>query len=187
MKSKNVPLLIFALAGVFASSCQRPPATAENVGPISNPVWDWATTGAYGTADPEFDGAAFRVDTERMATHSWWNQPSMVEALDLQSEQRSDMDEVMAAYLSRWAPMGAKRTKGRERITEAIKARDFDSARRIADEFLVLQAERIAVSGKGHLDLVRLEMELLDKLRSIYTLAKRIAKDFVPDEVASKV
>ncbi len=57
---------------------------------------------------------------------------------------------------------------------------------RIAQEFLVLQASRIAVKEGGHLNLVRLEMELLDKLRSIYTLAKRIAKDFVPDEVASK-
>jgi phosphate:Na+ symporter len=58
--------------------------------------------------------------------------------------------------------------------------------RRIADEFLVRQAERIAVKDSGHLDLLRLEMEFLDKLRGIYTLAKRIAKDFVPDEVASK-
>jgi len=58
--------------------------------------------------------------------------------------------------------------------------------RRIADEFLLRQSERIGIQDSGHLGLVRLEMELLDKLRSIYTLAKRIAKDFVPDEVASK-
>jgi phosphate:Na+ symporter len=61
-----------------------------------------------------------------------------------------------------------------------------DEVRRIADEFLMRQSERIGVQDSGHLDLVRLEMELLDKLRGIYTLAKRIAKDFVPDEVASK-
>ncbi|RKZ47286.1 MAG: Na/Pi cotransporter family protein [Gammaproteobacteria bacterium] len=57
---------------------------------------------------------------------------------------------------------------------------------RIADEFLLLQSERIGIQDSGHLDLVRLEMEFLEKLRGIYTLAKRIAKDFVPDEVASK-
>jgi len=62
-----------------------------------------------------------------------------------------------------------------------------DEIRRIAEEFLMRQSERIAIQDSGHLNLVRLEMELLDKLRSIYTLAKRIAKDFVPDEVASKV
>ena len=57
---------------------------------------------------------------------------------------------------------------------------------RIAQEFLVLQASRIGIKEGGHLNLVRLEMELLDKLRGIYTLTKRIAKDFVPEEVASK-
>ena len=48
------------------------------------------------------------------------------------------------------------------------------------------QSERIGVEDSGHLDLVRLEMEFLDKLRGIYILAKRITKDFVPGEVASK-
>jgi phosphate:Na+ symporter len=61
-----------------------------------------------------------------------------------------------------------------------------DEVRRIADEFLLRQSERIGIQDSGHLGLVRLELELLDKLRGIYTLAKRIAKDFVPDEVASK-
>jgi phosphate:Na+ symporter len=61
-----------------------------------------------------------------------------------------------------------------------------DEIRRIADEFLMRQAKRIGVREGGHLKLVQLEMELLDKLRSIYTLAKRIAKDFVPEEVANK-
>jgi hypothetical protein len=36
-----------------------------------------------------------------------------------------------------------------------------------------------------HLKLVQLEMELLEHLRRIYTLAKRVARDFVPKEVAS--
>jgi len=61
-----------------------------------------------------------------------------------------------------------------------------DEIRQISEEFLRRQSERIGIQESGHLDLVRLEMELLDKLRSIYTLAKRVAKDFVPDEVASK-
>jgi len=61
-----------------------------------------------------------------------------------------------------------------------------DEIRRIADEFLLRQSERIGIQDSGHLDLVRFEMEFLDKLRGIYTLAKRIARDFVPDEVASK-
>jgi phosphate:Na+ symporter len=57
---------------------------------------------------------------------------------------------------------------------------------RIVDEFLSRQSERLGMQAESRLELVRLEMELLDKFRQIYTLAKRVAKDFVPDEVAEK-
>jgi phosphate:Na+ symporter len=59
--------------------------------------------------------------------------------------------------------------------------------RRISDEFLSQQSEAMATKEAGNLELIRLQMELLDKLRQIYTLAKRVAKDFVPVEIASKV
>lgn len=57
--------------------------------------------------------------------------------------------------------------------------------RRMSDEFLSLQSRRITSERGTEVELVRLEMELLDKLRRIYTLAKRVAKTFVPDEVAA--
>jgi len=60
-----------------------------------------------------------------------------------------------------------------------------DDIRKLAEQALRLQSERIAVREPGHLLLVQLEMELLENLRRIYTLAKRVAKDFVPEEVAS--
>ena len=44
----------------------------------------------------------------------------------------------------------------------------------------------MATKEAGNLELIRLQMELLDKLRQIYTLAKRVAKDFVPAEIAGK-
>jgi len=59
-----------------------------------------------------------------------------------------------------------------------------DEIRRLADEALKLQSERIAVSEPQHLKLIQLEMELLENLRRIYTLAKRVARDFVPEKVA---
>jgi phosphate:Na+ symporter len=59
-----------------------------------------------------------------------------------------------------------------------------DEIRRLADEALRRQSERIAVPEPQHLKQVQLEMELLENLRRIYTLAKRVAKDFVPDEIA---
>ena len=61
-----------------------------------------------------------------------------------------------------------------------------DEVRRLAEEFLAHQTQRIGISDGGRLAQLRLELELLDKLRRIYTLAKRVAKDFVPEEVANK-
>jgi phosphate:Na+ symporter len=60
-----------------------------------------------------------------------------------------------------------------------------DEIRRLAEEALRHQSERIAVPEPQHLKLVQLEMELLEHLRCIYTLAKRVARDFVPKQVAS--
>jgi phosphate:Na+ symporter len=60
-----------------------------------------------------------------------------------------------------------------------------DEIRRLSDAALQRQSERIAVKAPQHLALIQLEMEILEHLRRIYTLAKRVAKDFVPKEVAS--
>jgi phosphate:Na+ symporter len=60
-----------------------------------------------------------------------------------------------------------------------------EDIRRLAEQALRHQSERIAVSEPQHLKLVQLEMELLEHLRRIYTIAKRVARDFVPKEVAS--
>ena len=62
-----------------------------------------------------------------------------------------------------------------------------DEIRRIADDFLTRQSESMGTQEIANLDLVRLQMELLSSLRQIYTLAKRVAKDFVPQEVAAKL
>jgi phosphate:Na+ symporter len=61
-----------------------------------------------------------------------------------------------------------------------------DDIRRLADEALTLQSARIGAPEARNIELVRLELEVLDSLRRIYTLAKRIARDFVPEEVAAK-
>jgi len=60
-----------------------------------------------------------------------------------------------------------------------------DDIRRLAEEALRRQAERIGIKEPQHLALVQLEMEVLEHLRRIYTLAKRVAREFVPEEVAS--
>jgi phosphate:Na+ symporter len=60
-----------------------------------------------------------------------------------------------------------------------------DEIRRLAEAALQRQSERIGVKEPRHLELVQMEMEILEHQRRIYTRAKRIAKDFVPQEVAS--
>ncbi len=134
MNRTKLASLTCALVAILTFGCGQSQVEVDTTESEIPPVWEWATIGAYGTPDPEIDTAIFRVDTQRMATHAWWNQQSMVEALDLDAEQRAEMDKVMAAYLTRWAAMGAKRTKGQDRMVEAVKANDFGSARRIADD-----------------------------------------------------
>jgi phosphate:Na+ symporter len=60
-----------------------------------------------------------------------------------------------------------------------------DEIRRLSEAALARQSERIGIRDPRHLELIQVEMEVLEHLRRIYTLAKRIAKDFVPAEVAS--
>ncbi len=59
-----------------------------------------------------------------------------------------------------------------------------DEIRHLSDLALQRQSERIAIREPRHLELVQLEMGMLEHLRRIYTLAKRIARDFVPAEIA---
>ncbi|MEN8214465.1 MAG: Na/Pi cotransporter family protein [Pseudomonadota bacterium] len=75
----------------------------------------------------------------------------------------------------------AVRERDEKAAEEVIAAKD--DVRDLADEFLSRQSERIGKQQGTRLSLVRMEMELLDRLRGIYTLTKRIAKDFVPQEV----
>jgi Na+/phosphate symporter len=75
----------------------------------------------------------------------------------------------------------AVREEDQQAAERVIAAKD--DVRDIAERFLQRQSERIGRQQGARLGLVRLEMELLDKLRGVYTLTKRIAKDFVPLEV----
>jgi phosphate:Na+ symporter len=81
-------------------------------------------------------------------------------------------------------------------LVEAIKNNDETAAaeviavkeqvRHAVDDILKNQASRIGIQTSKHLLLVRLELELVDHLRRIYTLTKRIAREFIPAELAFK-
>ena len=87
-------------------------------------------------------------------------------------------------------------TEAFDKLVGAIKNNDESAAaevisskeqiQHIVDDILKNQASRISVQTSKHLLLVRLELEMVDQLRRIYTLTKRIAKEFIPDELAIK-
>jgi phosphate:Na+ symporter len=83
-----------------------------------------------------------------------------------------------------------------DKLVEAIKNNDESAAaevilvrehvRHSVDQILKNQASRIGIQTSKQLLLVRLELEMVDQIRRIYTLTKRIARDFIPEELAVK-
>ncbi|MEN8176332.1 MAG: PhoU domain-containing protein, partial [Pseudomonadota bacterium] len=59
--------------------------------------------------------------------------------------------------------------------------------RRLTDDLLARKAERLGRSEPEFLAAARIEMSFVDKLRHLYTLSKRIAKEVLPETVAAKV
>ena len=100
------------------------------------------------------------------------SEATMLLLTNLADAVRKSIDDVIVAV----------REEDQQAAERVIAAKD--DVRDIAERFLQRQSERIGRQQGARLGLVRLEMELLDKLRGVYTLTKRIAKDFVPLEVA---
>jgi phosphate:Na+ symporter len=83
-----------------------------------------------------------------------------------------------------------------DKLVVAIKNNDQAAAAEIlalhehirhsVDAILKNQASRIGIQTNRQLLSIRLELELIDQLRRIYTLTKRIAKEFIPAELAHK-
>jgi phosphate:Na+ symporter len=80
--------------------------------------------------------------------------------------------------------VGAIKNNDESAAAEVISSKE--QIQHIVDDILKNQASRISLQTSKHLLLVRLELELVDQLRRIYTLTKRIAKEFIPDELAVK-
>jgi phosphate:Na+ symporter len=58
------------------------------------------------------------------------------------------------------------------------------SIREQSDRLLARKAERLTTDNQEYLTLVRMQMALVDHMRRIYTLAKRITKDVLPPALA---
>ncbi len=74
---------------------------------------------------------------------------------------------------------------GDQRAAEDVVNMKGDVARAV-DSFLARKSERIGTEDENYLASARAEMSLVDKLRRIYTMAKRIAKVVLPEPLAQR-
>jgi Na+/phosphate symporter len=58
--------------------------------------------------------------------------------------------------------------------------------RRVVDEIYQRQSQHLGEVGVEDIATVRLEMELSERLQRLYTVARRLAKQVLPTEVALK-
>lgn len=73
-----------------------------------------------------------------------------------------------------------------QNIAQEVVALKQEVDRRIADA-LAHQARKLSEQGRSRITIFRLEMELLEALKRIHTLSKRIARSVLPEEIAAKV
>ncbi len=83
-----------------------------------------------------------------------------------------------------------------EQTVQAVKANDQNAAesvmllkddvRALSENILARKAERLTVDDDNYVELVRLQMSFVDQMRRIYTLTKRVSRDFLPPALASR-
>ena len=76
-------------------------------------------------------------------------------------------------------------TRADERLAQDVIAMKA-SQRQLVDQIYQHQAQQLEQAGADEIAGVRMEMEILERLRRLYSLARRIAKEVLPPEVALK-
>jgi len=72
-----------------------------------------------------------------------------------------------------------------QQVAESVLLLD-QTIRQQSEGLLSRKATRLSAVDPDYLELVRLEMGLIDQLRRIYSLAKRIARVTLPPAIAQK-
>jgi len=72
-----------------------------------------------------------------------------------------------------------------QKAAEAVRLMKGD-INRVVEEFLARKSERLGKPEEDYLATARTEMSLVDKLRRIFTHAKRIAKVVLPEPLAAR-
>jgi len=143
---KILKLLIIPVLFLGFGACQHPGKTEEHPAGVPEKT---ERADSPNQNEPKREPGETRINIDRMTEFIWWNQQSMIEALDLKPEQRKRMDEHLKDYLSRWSEMATKNQKAQRIAREAFKTRDFDAALKAADDL----AEASAYLNGGALRL----------------------------------
>lgn len=85
------------------------------------------------------------VDPQAMADLSWWHRNELVADLKLDPDQQKRMDAHLEELLLGWQPNLLKRRGAQKRFAMALKAGEFEKARKVAED--LGQAEAYFSSG----------------------------------------
>ncbi len=125
-------LILICLFSLYAAACTSP--GAKETQPAASPA---------PTKIPVSEKTS--VDPEAMAGLSWWHREDMVTELKLDEEQQKKMDAHLEELLLHWGTNVRKRKGSQIRFVKAIRASDFEEARKIAEDYG--QAEAFFSSG----------------------------------------
>jgi Spy/CpxP family protein refolding chaperone len=106
----------------------------------------------------------------RMARQIWWNQPDIVQALQLKDEQRAAMDKLLTKTQEAQRAIQQKQAEQRQALEEALAKANWDAARKAGTEV----GEGLAVASTVQTGLKIDILKLLDDTQR-QTLATRYA------------
>jgi Spy/CpxP family protein refolding chaperone len=94
-----------------------------------------AAPAALATATPGSRAATTpAAPRARLMEHVWWNQPELVQALQLRDDQRSQMDKLLAQALQELRESQHKQMERRIAFEQALVQGDWSAARKTAAE-----------------------------------------------------
>jgi Spy/CpxP family protein refolding chaperone len=83
----------------------------------------------------------------------WWNQPDLIESLELSEEQRREMDAVMREAQRQMNESVHKQNAARDRFEVAIRKRDWKEAREAAAAWEAGFAQQWGVANRSKIDI----------------------------------
>ena len=90
---------------------------------------------AAGTAQPQRRRAELPTGNRSASftEHAWWNQPNLVDALSLTTEQRAKMDVLLAQSMDNVRAAQQQQREQQRALKEALEAGNWDAARQATD------------------------------------------------------